>query len=983
MKRKLEQAKSVFSQKVKKTNTEKEAFHPAEPNAEAGGCNETKFHNKHSSKASCSFTKFAGKYIGDLLFIEIFAGTARLSKVARDVGFQALPIDKTAARASQIFIAQYDLTDPQALQAITEILHTEKDRILAVHIAPACGTASKAREKKLTSLAKRGFKIPGPLRSQSKPMGLDGLSGLDKVRTETANMVYEATAQLVETCYNLNILCSVENPENSLFWFFPAVAKIMESIEGHSVSFHNCMHGGSRNKLTKWWATDDTFEELRVFCDNSHSHAKWNPTPVGKNLSFPTAAEAAYPILLCKRIMAILLAYATRHGAQDPVTLKEQLPIAATTSHRWILEMLPKGKKLKPLVSEFQKYVYFLNAVNCDPETTNFFTTQPRGTRIVQRQIQWGYIRVEEQENGNCFYWVAGENEYQLDRESPLLGKVGTAKAFSAELCTIGIPRDPWDFLARAIEVGHPRSLAIHLNEEVTTMLQQNFSGDLHLLVKERAAYLMKWTSRCRELETRERQLHESLEPHLQKVLEGKRLLVFQEMLDDLGYPDSQLVNDICKGFQLSGWLRKSGVFPPAFKRPAHDMNTAMKLAKGVNHGICKQVAEPAEAALNDEVWRQTEEELEKGWTWRDRHCDVKTKLLAKRFGLQQGEKVRLIDDCTIGGFNGTCGSSGRMRVHSVDEMAAYIAWCLTNLRAESMSEVVGKTYDLKNAYKQYGVCASDRDLLRLVVWNTKEKAVNFLGINALPFGAIGSVSAFLRVSMAVWYLGIRDLRLCWTSFFDDFTLLSKRLSSNSASIAAESLFNLLGIQFAQEGKKAVDWDTKVKTLGVQFDLKPMGQQGVVLLGHTENRIEELKNALNEFLQSGVMTPKDAERLRGRLQWYESFAGGRLAQQALRKISGLASSGRQKTCLSPPELRAIEFLRDRVLSAPPMRIQATNLRTWLVFSDGACEGEDGQTKEGTIGAILVSPEGDLVQYFSESATAHNGQVAQPILSPNL
>ena len=151
--------------------------------------------------------------------MEIFAGTARLSKVARDTGFQALPIDKTTARASQIFIAQYDLTEPESLQAIIDILTTEKDRILAVHLAPACGTASRAREKKLTSFAKRGFKIPGPLRSQKQPMGIDGLSGLDKVRTETANLVYAATAKLIEVCHNLQILCSVENPENSLFWF--------------------------------------------------------------------------------------------------------------------------------------------------------------------------------------------------------------------------------------------------------------------------------------------------------------------------------------------------------------------------------------------------------------------------------------------------------------------------------------------------------------------------------------------------------------------------------------------------------------------------------------------------------------------------------------------------------------------------------------------------------------------------------------------
>ena len=88
----------------------------------------------------------------------------------------------------------------------------------------------------------------------------------------------------------------------------------------------------------------------------------------------------------------------------------------------------------------------------------------------------------------------------------------------------------------------------------------------------------------------------------------------------------------------------------------------------------------------------------------------IHDKLLAKRFGLKQGEKVRLIDDCTVGGFNGACGVSERLRVHAVDEMAAYVAWCLTNLSESSMQEVVGKTYDLRNAYKQYGIHPADRD---------------------------------------------------------------------------------------------------------------------------------------------------------------------------------------------------------------------------------------------------------------------------------
>jgi len=206
-----------------------------------------------------------------------------------------------------------------------------------------------------------------------------------------------------------------------------------------------------------------------------------------------------------------------------------------------------------------------------------------------------------------------------------------------------------------------------------------------------------------------------------------------------------------------------------------------------------------------------------------DEGCDFENHVLAKRFGLRQGTKTRLIDDC------------------SIDEMAAYIAWCLTYLGESAMDGVVGKTYDLRNAYKQYGVCKADRSLLRIAFWNPDLHKVQFLGLNALPFGAIGSVNSFLRISMAIWYIGLRGLRLCWTAFFDDYTLLSKQTCSSSAAVSAESLFSLLGVDFAKEGKKAVPWGTEVCALGVKINLAAGGSGArQVTIGHTETREKEL-----------------------------------------------------------------------------------------------------------------------------------------------
>ena len=435
-------------------------------------------------------------------------------------------------------------------------------------------------------------------------------------------------------------------------------------------------------------------------------------------------------------------------------------------------------------------------------------------------------------------------------------------------------------------------------------------------------------------------------------------------MLQELQYPDKELVDTICSGFPLTGLLPKSNVFPACLKRPAHSLESACKLAKGVNKSILKQVAEQNDAELADEVWKQSLEEAEKGWVWFDESEQLEGKILAKRFGLRQAEKIRMIDDCSTGGFNATCGVNEKMKVHSVDEMAAYICWCMSHLGPGAMKQVVGKTYDLKNAYKQYGIRSQDRELLRLAVWDACAKKVRLMGANALPFGAVGSVGAFLRISMAVWYIGVVGLRLCWTSFFDDYTLLSKQANSKSAEVSAETLFNLLGLQFATEGKKAVAWSCKVKTLGVLIDLDPAGSGGnLVTVGHTDSRIAELQHSLDEILREKKMSRKDAEKLRGRLQWFESFAQGRVAQQALRVISRIASSGRQKEGLSGFEMNAIAFLKERVLGAPPTQIQSTNLSTWLIFTDGACEGED--QKVGSIGAVLVSPDGQVCNYMSE------------------
>ena len=184
-------------------------------------------------------------------------------------------------------------------------------------------------------------------------MGLDGLSGTDKVKAETANITYESTCTLIRLCHRLAIAVSLENPENSIFWKIPAIVDLMEDIRGFMTLFDNCCHGGTRKKVTAWWATVDWFLQLGARCDGSHFHEKWNAEVINGKVVFPTHLEAAYPILLCERLAALAKVKALDLGAIQVHTLAEQTQHAPSSQHRFLLDMLPRGRKFKPLVSEY------------------------------------------------------------------------------------------------------------------------------------------------------------------------------------------------------------------------------------------------------------------------------------------------------------------------------------------------------------------------------------------------------------------------------------------------------------------------------------------------------------------------------------------------------------------------------------------------------------------------------------------------------
>ena len=530
-----------------------------------------------------------------------------------------------------------------------------------------------------------------------------------------------------------------------------------------------------------------------------------------------------------------------------------------------------------------------------------------------------------------------------------------------------GVPRTPEDFCERAVKCGHPRGMAIHLPEMVKKVLVDSLEMPPAELALWRCKQLTKWTFRASQLQGAELEHKRSMPEHMRVLLQQKRLLLFKEMLEEVGYPDTELIPDISRGFRLMGWQKKSGVFPNCVKRPQHSVETLKQLSRGLHRSIVGQLGgDDDDDPTVLQTWDKTLEEVSKGYIWRDQHSTLDQVFLAKRFGLvQKAGKLRVIDDCSIGGVNGALGVVEKYKVHAIDETAAFLTWMVTHAQERGLRESIsGRTYDMKHAYKQFGISCEDRELVRLAVRDPVEHQVALFGVNSLPFGATGSVGGFLRISFAVWYIGMYIFRLPWTAYFDDYTVFSRDVLADNTAKTVDSLFGLLGIEIAKEGDKASGFSKRFKSLGVEVDLTEFSN-GEVRIGHTQDRRDEIGAVLGDVLKAQSVTAKQAESLRGRMHWFESFAFG---NGAVKILGDLSLRGAKNVRLGPKDIKALRFLKERVLMAPPLNLTPTCLLTWVVFTDGACEGHEDQ-KVGSIGGVLVDPYGRVTQFFGDEPPA--------------
>ena len=102
-------------------------------------------------------------------------------------------------------------------------------------------------------------------------------------------------------------------------------------------------------------------------------------------------------------------------------------------------------------------------------------------------------------------------------------------------------------------KVPHPFDQLTALGDDIRRAIFDRLTRGRAAVVQSRARTLRHYLDRAQQLDRREKELHRSMCPRVRKVMEGKRILLMQEMLQDIGCPDDRLAQDLVAGVPHSG----------------------------------------------------------------------------------------------------------------------------------------------------------------------------------------------------------------------------------------------------------------------------------------------------------------------------------------------------------------------------------------------------------------------------------------------
>jgi hypothetical protein len=323
---------------------------------------------------------------------------------------------------------------------------------------------------------------------------------------------------------------------------------------------------------------------------------------------------------------------------------------------------------------------------------------------------------------------------------------------------------------------------------------------------------------------------------------------------------------------------------------------------------------------MDDEVFKQTTDEVKSGWLsgpFSEDQLNSKFEwwVPARRFGIVQGSKTRVIDDFSECSQNDATTTHERLDTGGIDAVAALVRAIMRctaaddgavrahlsdgtvktsplhqDFHSKGSRALRGKVFDLSKAYRQLARHQDSSHVTIIAVWSPADRCIQWYTQQALAFGATSSVYSFNWVARGIQIILTGIFRLPTLHYFDDYPLFDFEQMADNTQDYVDDIFKLLGWAL----KDQHDFSDIFDVLGGACDLST-SQSGTSFFRNKPGRIDEIEQVVDS-LASAPLTRDIARSLRGRTLFARSLTFGRTGAASYGLLGAVADNPRCSPC---------------------------------------------------------------------------------------
>ena len=451
---------------------------------------------------------------------------------------------------------------------------------------------------------------------------------------------------------------------------------------------------------------------------------------------------------------------------------------------------------------------------------------------------------------------------------------------------------DPVKHEKMSRSVNFPLDDKAHLPQDVYEAIDfvtQNDADVLKEFWENQISRLEEIEYRCREATKRWR---ESLSTDQMKVQGKINLPLLAIMLEKLGMGGQKWVKQFQDGFPIVGDLEEPGVYPAQeCPDPEISPDRLFGSAKWRLNARRGSVTDPNEGAL----WNEALCQVEKGWLQGPFKFDDEGNLVtnegpqlanpAFRFGVQQGDKLRAVDDLKRSQTNRAAAVRTPVNLPTWDHFSAVIR----SFQERGLSENLAMAKaDHRDAYKQLPV-RDDHKMFAVVTLKEPDSGEmrGFVPQTQL-FGATAAVLHYNTVSRVMASLAVRWLKIPCLGYFDDFGIITTEMTVHEALNAFTKMNHILGFELKIEKS---DWGTVLEFLGVTITFYVVRSGCVALLSLSHDRVQKLSSEIEKILLADHIFLAELQKLVGKLNFAQTATMGKVGRVALRPLYDMVMRG--------------------------------------------------------------------------------------------